>query len=66
MRDLVAEYGLQLALRHGAQEPGRDAEVARLRAEARRERVRGRIVDDADLGGRREARGDRHVLDEAP
>ena len=62
----MAEHGLELTLRHDAQEPCRDAEVARLRAEACRERVRRRIVDDADLGGHGKTRCDRHVLDEAP
>src|SRR5206468_4298516 len=65
VRDLVPEDGLELALGHRPEEPRGYAEVARLAPKAGRERVRGGIVDDSNVGRHRQAGGDRDVLDEA-
>ena len=61
----MGQDGLELALRHRAQEPGRDADVARLGAQAGGVGVRRRVVDDANLGSLRETRGNRDVVHEA-
>ena len=60
----MGEHGLELALRHRAQEAGRDADVARRRSQAGGERVRRGVVDDADLRRHGQPGADRDVLDE--
>ncbi len=59
-----ASDGLELALRHRAEESGRDADVARRRPQPGGERVRRGVVDDPQLGRDRQPGADRDVLDE--
>ena len=63
--DLVRDDRFELALRHRAEEPRRHADVAGRRPEARGERVRRVVVDDAQLRRDRQPCSDGDVLDDA-
>ena len=66
VRDLVREHALELATRHRVEQARRDGDVGVLGVASRRERVRGRVVDDVERRRRGQAGADRDRLERAP
>ena len=60
----VGDHALELIAIEPAQQAGGDGDRGRLGAAAGGEGVRGRVVDDVDLGHGRQTRRDLHLLDD--